>query len=224
MDGSPINAVLTGDIIDSTALGGGRLALARRSLANAVQAFEVQYSGALLAAPEFFRGDSWQLALSRPELSLRLSLLLSARLRSELDVRTRVAIGIGSADGLTGLSSTSTGESFLLSGRALDAMTGYYTFAVDLPERAGATREWVRLCIGLCSRLTQTWTRRQAEIVAFALMTSPPNHAVIAASLTPKVAKQTVTKALDGAHWHWLLDAVKTFEAADWRALLRLGD
>jgi hypothetical protein len=217
--GAQVVAVLTGDIVDSTALGHEGLALARQSLMSAARAFGDVHADALLLPAEFFRGDAWQLALRRPELGLRLALFLTARLRSEGDVRTRIAIGLGAAEGLTPSVATSVGEGFQLSGRALDAMTGYYVLTADLPEASGALRDWVRLCVQLCGRFAQTWTRRQAEIVAMALLTTPPHHAAIADKLVPKVAKQTVTKALEGAHWHWLQDAVATFEAMDWRAI-----
>lgn len=217
--GAQVVAVLTGDIVDSTALDLKGLALARQSLTGAARAFEDIYADALLLPAEFFRGDAWQMALRRPELGLRLALFLTARLRSEGDVRTRVAIGLGAAEGLSPSVTTSVGEGFQLSGRALDAMTGYYVLTADLPEASGPVRDWVRLCVQLCGRFAQTWTRRQAEIVAMALLTTPPHHAAIADKLVPKVAKQTVTKALEGAHWHWLLDAVATFEATDWRTM-----
>jgi len=214
-------AVLTGDIIDSTILSSDRLQQARHVVLDAARTFEQRRPSGLGGGAEFFRGDAWQLMLCKPGGALRLALLIRARLRSELGADTRISIGIGGVDLIDpDRTSLSLGEAFVLSGRALDKMTGYFEMTATLPESAGVPAQWLPVMAHLCSGLVQSWTRRQAEIVACALLLEQPTHARIAEALTPPVQKQSVTGALRGAHWRTLMEPIRAFEATDWSALM----
>jgi hypothetical protein len=214
-------AVLTGDIIRSTALSSERLQQARHIVLDAARGFEGRRPSGLGSGAEFFRGDAWQLVLSRPGGALRLALLIRARLRAEIGADTRIAIGIGGVEVIDPeRTSLSLGEAFELSGRALDKMTGYFEMTAALPEAAGVPAQWLPAMAHLCSGLVGSWTRRQAEIVACALLLESPTHAQIAKALSPPVQKQSVTSILRGAHWRPLLEAIRAFEATDWAALV----
>jgi len=222
---SGIHAVLTGDIIDSTRLSAQELRQAREVMAEAIGAFERDRPRSVRGDLDFFRGDAWQVLLERPGQALRLALLLRARLRAALGADTRVAIGIGGVDAVVeDRISMSGGEAFTLSGRALDRLSGYFDLTGALPDRAGPMADWLPAILHLVSGLGRSWTRRQAQLVGQGLLLETPTQERIAASLHPRVAKQTVQGALKSAGWRPLIDAVQTFERTDWTALLAKKD
>ena len=223
--GGRVFAVLTGDLIASRQLSTERLAGTRACLAAGAAQFRRWQPRALSGAPEVFRGDAWQLALREPRWALRVALLLRALLLARNDVLTRVSIGIGAVDAVnTRRISLSTGEAFTLSGHALDRITGYFDLTGALPERAAPLAAWFPAMLHLCSGLIRPWTRRQAEIVSLALLADNPTHESIAASLRPRVSKQSVTESLAAARWRPLLEGIQVFEAADWDKLIGLSD
>ena len=212
---------MTGDIIDSTRLSQAGLERVRQLLQQAAEAFCASYGGTVEARLDFYRGDAWQLLLTEQRLALRLSLYLRARLRAELEADTRVAVGLGTVEAIDrDRLSRSTGEAFTLSGRALDAMTGYFDMTAALPPRAGVLGDWLPAVFHLCSDMVRGWTRRQAEISAVALLMPDATHEQIAGTLRPKVTKQTVTASLSGANWRALQEALTTFETTQWTKLL----
>lgn len=214
-------AVLTGDLIGSTRLSPERMGRTRAILEKAVREFRPRGPRAVCGAPEFFRGDSWQLLVREARWALRVALTIQAQLMAEVDVRTRISIGLGGAEVIDARRvSLSTGEAFTLSGRALDAMTGYFDLTGALPERAGALAGWFPALLHVCSGLVRPWTRRQAEIVSLALLPEQPTHEWIAHALRPQVAKQTVSESLAGAGWRPLLEAIRAFEETDWASVL----
>jgi hypothetical protein len=215
-----IFAVLTGDLIDSSALSPERLTRARAVVLKGVRRVNAKSRRAAGGEPAFFRGDAWQL-LTEPARALRTALYICALLRAEIGVGTRVAIGIGAVEALNrGQISLSTGEAFTLSGHALDAMTGYFELSGALPERATVLAGWFPALLALCSGLIRHWTRRQAQIVSLALLADDLTHERIARSLKPAVSKQTVSESLAGAGWRALREAVRAFEATDWTAVV----
>ena len=216
-----IYAALTGDIVGSRQLSAERLERMRRLVMRGAAQFRKRQPRALCGAPEVFRGDAWQLLLREPRWALRVALLLHALLLAENDVRTRISIGVGAVDVINlRRISVSTGEAFTLSGHALDHITGYFDLTGGLPERAAALSSWFPAMLHLCSGLVRPWTRRQAEIVSLALLSANPTHESIAASLRPRVSKQSVTESLAAARWRPLLDAMRVCEETDWERLL----
>jgi hypothetical protein len=214
-------AVLTGDIIGSTGLSVEQMSRTRSHVEKAAREFRPKPPRAVCGVPDFFRGDSWQLLLKEPRWALRVALTIQAALLAEVDVRTRISIGVGGADFIDARRiSLSTGEAFTLSGRALDAITGYFDLTGAVPVRTGALVRWFPATLHLCSGLVRPWTRRQAEIVSLALLPDNPTHEWIAKALRPRVAKQTVSESLAGAGWRALLEAIRAFEETDWPALL----
>lgn len=212
-------AVLTGDLIGSSRLSPERLGRARAVVRKGGQRFHSRSRRAIYGAPEFFRGDAWQL-LMEPDRALRTALYIRALLSAEIGVETRISIGVGSVDVIDRTHvSLSTGEAFTLSGHALDAMIGYFDLTGALPERVGPLAGWFPAVLHLCSGLIRHWTRRQAEIVSLALLSESLTHEKIARSLHPPVSKQTVSESLAGAGWRTLLEAIRAFETTDWSSI-----
>ena len=208
-------------MIDSTSLSTLKINESWDVLKRTLTDFSNTHGSVIIGSPDFYRGDSWQILTDRPALSLRLALLIRARLRSEMETDTRISIGMGPVETIHDTSiSMSQGAAFTLSGQSLDTMTGYFDLTGRLPDGTGYLNEWFRTVLYLCSEFVQSWTRRQAEIVSLALLLRPPKHADIAKSLTPPVAKQTVTDSLKGAHWRALQEALKLFEATDWQTFV----
>lgn len=213
-------AVLTGDLVGSRQLSAERLERARRLVAAGAAQFRRRQPRALSGVPEVFRGDAWQLLLREPRWALRLALLLHARLLARNDVRTRISIGIGGVDVIDRRRvSLSTGEAFILSGHALDHITGYFDLTGALPGRAAPLAGWFPAMLHLSSGLVRGWTARQAEIVSLALLLDDPTHEAIAGTLRPRVSKQSVTESLAAARWRPLLEGIRVFEETDWERL-----
>jgi hypothetical protein len=218
-------AVLTGDIVSSRQLPPERLERTRRLIAEGAARFRRRQPRALSGVPEVFRGDAWQLLLREPRWALRAALYMRALLLAGDEVRTRVSIGIGTVEAVNrSRVSLSTGEAFLLSGHALDSITGYFDLTGALPERAAPLAAWFPAMLHLCSGLIRPWTRRQAEIVSVALLAENPTHESIAGTLRPKVSKQSVSESLAAARWRPLLEGMRVFEATDWDSLDPLSD
>lgn len=218
-------AALTGDIVGSRKLSPARLQRVRALIGAVAADFGRRQPRALCGAPQVFRGDAWQLLLREPRWALRVALLIRAGLLAADEVGTRVAIGVGTVEAVDRRHvSLSTGEAFTLSGHALDRITGYFDLTGALPERAAPLTEWFPAMLHVCSGLTRSWTRRQAQIVGLALRPDDPTHETIAGALRPKISKQSVTESLAAARWRPLLEAVRVCEATDWDRLLMRSD
>ena len=216
-------AALTGDVVRSTRLAPAELQQTLAAIGRAVEDFSQAFPGVLIGRPEFFRGDAWQLALAEPGRALRLALLIRARLRAGVLADTRISIGVGKAEIAPEQVSLSTGDAFVLSGRALDTIAVQYRMTGALPVGAEVLADWFPTLVHLCDRRVQDWKPQQAETVAAALLAPRATHEAIGKALRPPVVKQTVTDALRGAGWHALHEAVEVFEATRWPTLLREG-
>lgn len=217
----PAYAALTGDLVRSTKLSAAALDAARRVVADAVADIDRAVGRNGASPAEFFRGDAWQVVLAEPACALRTALLIRARLRAIADVDTRISIGVGPVETIDRhRASLSTGEAFVLSGRKLDTMTSYFDLTGDLPAAASALQPWFTLTLQLCGGLARSWTRRQAEMVARALVMRDATHEAIGRSLDPAIRKQSVTGVLEAAHWRLLSEALMVFEQTDWRAVV----
>ena len=215
-------AVLTGDIVNSTALAPDELESVRGWLSDAIDEVKHWKRGLVRGNAEFFRGDAWQLLLAEPALALRTAVFLRASLLAEPRVDSRVSIGLGRVEKISrGRISLSTGEAFSLSGRALDQMTQYSRMTIEVPQSAGAMAAWFPVIAGLCDSLISQWTARQAEIVCLAITPGEQTQEEIAETLVPAVSRQAVTKALDSANWHSIRAAIRQFETTDWPRFLQ---
>jgi hypothetical protein len=228
-----IFAVLSGDVIRSAALTTSELDIVRTTVLQSVEQIRKWRRGIVQGNAEFFRGDAWQVLLHRPELCLRAAVCIRARLRAVTNRDTRVAIGIGPVNQIRPRRiSTSTGEAFELSGHALDQLTIYQDMTCDIPASAGVVRSWLPIVCHLCDAQIRQWTQRQAEICHLAatpaamhvtdggLQIGDFTHEEIGQRLSPPVAKQTVTRALSGAHWRAIGAAIHQCEATHWASIV----
>ena len=199
-------AVLTGDLMQSTRADPTATEQAMQDLARAA----AEVAGWIGADTRLtrFRGDGWQIVLTRrPDLALRASLLLFATLKARKQgLRTRVAVATGPADHLgTQNLSDARGAAFTLSGRTLDAMKPHI-----LRMEFEGVRPLHRGFIDLLEPLIGRWTPEQAEAVRHAIHPDSPPQKAIAHILN--ITEQAVSYRLRGAHDHALHQALKGWE------------
>lgn len=115
-----LQAILTGDIVNSTLLHPAREKKLRRQLEEQFQAA----GGAI----EFYRGDSFQAWCKEPAAALQQAMMCRAAAislegsRKKTSADIRISIGIGQVKLPLGPLSMAKGEAFLLSGRSFDSM------------------------------------------------------------------------------------------------------
>jgi hypothetical protein len=206
-----IAAVFTGDLIGSTKAGPD-------ATDRAIAAIEAASRGIGAWAPEStrfarFRGDGWQICLTRPALALRATLYLLARLKAEGGgLKTRLSLAIDTIDrlGATGLSEAS-GAAFVLSGRNLDRgfdrLPGF-TFAAP-----GATELWKEAVFDLAVWQATRWTLTQAEAVALALELPRQSDEALAIGLG--ITRQAFQARLKGAGIAFTSAGLAAFEIED---------
>lgn len=116
---SSIQAVLTGDIVNSTRLEPAMETALIKALKESLAPYK----------HEFYRGDSFQVYLKEPAPSLRLALLCRTQAINMTEGQdetplsdVRVSIGIGSVVLPVKDLGTAKGEAFILSGRSFDKL------------------------------------------------------------------------------------------------------
>lgn len=210
-------AVLTGDLIKSSALSSDELNQVRELVLTSVQELDSwapDNSAVIAGEAEFFRGDSWQAALLQPRLSFRAAIWLRARLIHQGLCDSRIAVGLGTTDFIdTKRISLSSGESFHLSGHALDELSKQIDLTVAIsPEKEPVLSNWLPVVSQLCDGHLSRWTQRQAEVMALLLHPSSPTHQEIANQLS--VTRQTVTATIESAQGNAIEAAVESFESS----------
>lgn len=213
-----IHAVLTGDLVGSSRLDPASLQGARQTF-EAASAEIARWSPQLVAStPDFFRGDSWQLLLTQPGFSLRAAFYIRARLKAgDPDWDTRIAIGLGEVAKIDkSRTSLSSGEAFLLSGHALDAMGSGTTLVVAARPQARSLAA-LDVLARICSTMADDWSPKQAQAVCLALAPGAPTQAEMAERLG--VTQQAVSKALASAKISAFLQAAQYCETLTWPRL-----
>jgi hypothetical protein len=198
-------AILTGDLIGSTALERDEVERAFGSLSAAAESVG-QWQGTS-ARFSRSRGDGWQLYLARPELALRAALYLRATLAAlGRGVETRVAIaeGAGGPEPPEDLNAA-TGPVFTTSGRALDALAGGATLAHASGGALGAA-------VRLADHISRDWTEAQGRALLHMLPPNPPTRAEVGERLG--VSRQAVDQALAAAGFPAIEAALGLIEAA----------
>lgn len=200
-------AVLTGDLVASTALTPDQLSRAMDALAQCAGA-QAAWHGAPLRFARH-RGDGWQVALARPALCLRGALAFRAALRALGDgFDSYISIATGDAVQTTADSLNALNDPvFVASGRGLDALKQ------AAPQRiAHADGGAPRAATILADHISQGWTPPQAAAILPMLDPDTPTVTAIADSLGK--SRQAVTKSLHAAGWPALSPALLAFEDA----------
>jgi hypothetical protein len=216
-----VRAVLTGDLVGSSSLS----PVQQREIHNLIRRSLQTADGwsrqkLVIGKVAFFRGDSWQVLLQTPTLSLRVASFIRAKLLSHASSDTRISIGIGNVDSINHEQiSLSSGEAFVLSGRSLDSMKSKLSIA--LPQASGEFISILEVVVGFCDLVISNFTTRQAAVFAEKILLPERTNEVICHSVRPSITAQAVSKTLRSAHWPEMSSAFEMFEALDWDKLAR---
>ena len=200
-------AILTGDLIGSTLADVGDVDRAMDALSKA--AYQISFWAGTDTRFTRFRGDGWQLYLADPRLILRATLLLIARLRcGGTGLSTRLSIAVGPVErlGEIGLAEA-VGQAFTLSGRNLDNMLSFTSFAY---AEHGQKNLWKPAVMDLAVWQATRWTREQAEAVALALDPARPKDETLARQLG--ISRQAFQSRLKGSGIMAMSYALAAFE------------
>ena len=202
-----LGAIITGDIVNSTKLTVEERELMLRNL----QLIPEVLAPVQNVSIEIFRGDSFQLGISKTESALRCALAIRALLRShKVDgskvLDARVAIGIGTLDYESDALSTSDGEAYRLSGRLLDNMN---------KSRLGIKTPWhevneeLELPTAFADDIVSSWSHNQSKIILLNLISSR-THAELAQELG--ISRQMVDKSLKASKDELIEAYIKRYE------------
>jgi hypothetical protein len=194
-------AVVTGDLIDSRKAGADATEVAMAAIAATADAAVAPFAR--------HRGDGWQVLLLQPELALRFTLLVTARLRSNSAPLSRFAIGIDQIPARRAASlAAETGKAFVTSGEVLDAMPRRSTFGIASMTRPISEMTWA--AARLADQIARKWSPPQAEAMALALALDEPSGADIAQALG--ISPAAASYRLQGANWWDIKAVVAAFE------------
>jgi hypothetical protein len=118
---NPLSAVITADIVRSTAMPAGHL----RALSDRLRLIAESNTNGM---HYFYRGDSFQLYLEDPAQAYGMALILRTETRlseagtDETPADLRLSIGVGRSEDRISEINTARGEAFLISGRGLDEL------------------------------------------------------------------------------------------------------
>lgn len=183
-----IQAVLTGDIVNSTQLppaGEGKLTALISGL----------FSGHKF---EFYRGDSFQAYLKHPVKALRLALLCrTAAISLSNEDKTvlpdvRVSIGIGKVEAPIRTLKTAKGEAFILSGRQFDEISNNQQRLVMVSSNALAN-EGLQVIADYLNAIFAMMTNKQAEVIFLLLQGSMQQEVAEKLNKTKSTIHQRVT-------------------------------
>lgn len=166
---------------------------------------------------EIFRGDSFQLEVSKPEEALLAALQIKSLIKSlpnpdpkkrtsAIDVR--IAIGIGRKTYSTGRVSESNGEAYILSGEKFGHLkTDMMTLAVNSPWR-----EWdeeINLYLKLAAIQMDSWSISSGELM-YEILNNPEQKQVqIGEKL--QINQNSVSKRFKTAHAEDILELEKMY-------------
>jgi len=204
-----IQAVLTGDVIGSSGLGAGDRQALPALLKRAGRDLRKAFPKAVPLNLDVFRGDSWQLIVSDPALSIRAGLFFRAYViassPSGLRIDTRMAIAVGTIDFVSGRVSEGDGPAYRASGKDLDALPDQVRMSFS---GAGGAGEGVM--VTLLDAIIQNWTALQARAAMGRLQGWTQAET---SKLWPNsISQQTVARHLERAHWPAIEIALRHLE------------
>lgn len=186
-----IIGVLTGDVIKSSRIENkGYLISSLRSTFKEIQKHQLDHNDKF----EIFRGDSFQIKLSRPEKAIITAILLKSKLRGITNEKhqspsrvgagnrklpryvplhliwdARISIGIGSADYKNSRLGASSGEAFTYSGHGLDEMKkSGETLKITTPWKE--VNNELNVSTRLVDAMIQKWSVTSSETIFLNLL------------------------------------------------------
>ncbi len=183
-----VSAVITADIVNSTSLGKGLEKKLKDSFESILKHYKYEY----------YRGDSFQAYIKEPRKAFIITLLIrmAARKLSTIhDVRT--GIGIGQVNPLLKKLSTATSEAFIISGRALDGLTGKEA-RLNIKTPNQTVNLGMEVIANFTDYLLANLTERQSEVITELLS----NKTQTETSLKLKKSQSTINKHARAGGWN----------------------
>jgi hypothetical protein len=209
-------AVITGDIVASTKLPESMRLKLHNAMVNGGKELRRIFPLAVPWNLEIFRGDSWQLVVTDPSLSLRIALYYRAFLRAHLEkfkVESRLAIAVGTIDFMpSNRISAGDGQAFQKSGRLLEKIPKHsrMTFAIAGREKKDINLV-LEIVVLLLDTLAKRWTPRQAQAIAY-VMQGWTQEKIANNFLPNPISQQAVAQHLDRAEWFAIEKGLIFFE------------
>ena len=208
-----IFAILTGDIVDSSRLRDAGIKPALELINNAGESARKQFPGAIHARVDVFRGDSWQMVVLEPAISIRISLYFRAFLRAQYGIDSRVSIGFGLVDYLPPENvSGGTGQAFSLSGQGLLDCQKPIRMKLNFPDQlSDISAQGLNIITKLVDLQAGRWTQSQSRAIYGSLIGL--TQADIAANWQPgPISQQAVSQHLESAGWSQIRSALNYLE------------
>jgi hypothetical protein len=205
-------AVITGDIVNSSKIPVEERQRLQRIMKEGSKALRKAFKGSVPMDVDIFRGDSWQLLVADPAMSLRIGLFYRAFLRGATATSkwdTRMAIAIGTVDFVPDdRVSTGDGEAYRYSGKALEEMAKASNMCFRFPERE--IEESLDVLVYLLDVLAINWSDKQALAITGALQGLKQEE--IRSLWKPPITQQSVNRHLQRAGWFSVEKAIGYFE------------
>lgn len=206
-------AIITGDIVASSLLSSNKRKMLHKVMVDSSKVLQDEFKDAVPMGVDIFRGDSWQIILSKPAKALRLALFYRAILRAKMESHrfdTRMAIALGHVDFIPGnRASEGYGEAYQLSGKALESMPKASNMSFVFP---GMELEKVlNVVIQLIDSISSRWSDRQALAVTGALR-GWKQEKIAEKWWKKKVSQQAVAQHLSRAGWYPVEKGILFFE------------
>jgi hypothetical protein len=198
-----IQAVLTGDIVNSTKLNEAK----DKKLTNSLISVFIEHK------MEFFRGDSFQAYIKDPKQALRLALLARASaislFRDEKIVLSdvRISIGIGSVNVPVRSLKTAKGEAFILSGRQFDEIVKSKQ-RLAIATGNPLADEGLQVIADYLNAIFDVMTGKQAEVI-FELLKGEIQKTV---AKKLKKTKSTIHQRITSGRWPEIEKLLQRYE------------
>lgn len=225
---SNFKAVMSGDLVHSR-----RISADKKEILNSYMKKAFEFYGIRLNINskennhqlEFFRGDSFQAVLDKPEYAFRMAILLRARLRNLTRIKdknevlgdfenlpkkyekqispaklwdARIAIGIGTISHQAKTVSESDGTAFLLSGHLLDQFKKDELLGIKIENHETVFEQMMLFC-RLTNLIVQKWTIAQAAVAAEYLM-YPQKKTQVELQDLLKIEQSILSRRLSSGH------------------------
>jgi len=197
-----LQAVLTGDIVNSTLLNEAR----EKKLANSLREIYTDHK------MEFFRGDSFQAYVKDPKQALRLALLsrtLAISLfKDDITVSDiRISIGLGTVHLPVRSLNTARGEAFILSGRSFDDISkSGQRLAIVLSQPLA--NEGMQVIADYLNIIFEGMSSKQAEVI-YELLKGEMQKSV---ARKLKKTKSTIHQRMTAGRWPEIEKLLQRYE------------
>jgi hypothetical protein len=200
-----LQAVLTGDIVNSTKLTAAKEAKLARTIINLFAIFNAKI--------EFYRGDSFQAYVKKPVHALRLALLSRAAaiklFKEEKLVLSdvRISIGVGVVKAPVRSLKTAKGEAFILSGRKFDEISKTHQ-RLAISTTHTMANEGLQVMADYLNSIFNAMTGKQAEVI-FELLKGETQKAV---AKKIKKTKSTIHQRSKSGRWEEIERILQQYE------------